>query len=141
MRMSLLSSTTLMNWILTLWFLLLVVPHQGTPYYDEMKDSLITEDLAWFSEDTPLLKNKHMTDNQIRILYLEMYSNFLLKPSRLIRKGIFGSEYSRWWYKLMINNKKNYSMELRRMWRDRMGWNVLVPKKKKKPSKSGPETS
>jgi anaerobic magnesium-protoporphyrin IX monomethyl ester cyclase len=99
-----------------------IVPHPGTPYYDDLKDYLITEDLAWFGEDTPVLRNKHMTDNQMRILYIEMFRNYFLKPSRLLRKYVFGDDYSRWWYKLMVDNKKNMGMAIRRMWQDRLGW-------------------
>jgi radical SAM superfamily enzyme YgiQ (UPF0313 family) len=98
-----------------------VVPHPGTPYYDEMKEFLVTEDLAWFGEDTPVLKNKYMTDNQLRMLYFECYAMYFLKPSRLIRKGIFGNEYSKWWYKMMSGNK-NYGNAMKLMWEERLGW-------------------
>ncbi|MDY6912042.1 MAG: radical SAM protein [Chloroflexota bacterium] len=99
-----------------------IVPHPGTPYYDEMKDDLVTDDLAWFGEDTPVLRNQYMTDNQMRMLYIEMYHNYFIKPSRLVRKLIFGTEYSRWWYKLMSDANKNWGIVLRQMWQERLGW-------------------
>jgi anaerobic magnesium-protoporphyrin IX monomethyl ester cyclase len=106
-----------------------IVPHPGTPYYDEMRGDLVTDDLAWFGEDTPVLKNKYMTENQMKMLFGEMYAEYFLKPSRLVRKFIFGSEYSKWWYKMMSDNTKNWSDAQYRMWRERHGWQGYGTKK------------
>ncbi len=99
-----------------------ITPHPGTPYYEMMKDHLLSEDLSWFSEDNPVLKNLYMTPDQMRILEQEMLANYYLKPSRLLRHAVFGSEFARWWYRFLMRTWREQAPTIYKMWRERMGW-------------------
>jgi radical SAM superfamily enzyme YgiQ (UPF0313 family) len=109
----------------------MVSPHPGTPYYEEVKEHLATHDLSHFDENTPVFNYPFMTDNQMRMLYPQAWVSYYLKPSRVLRKYLFGDEYNKWFYGFMRSNANNWGVESRRTW-ERLGWQGFGSKKEEK---------
>ena len=106
-----------------------VAPHPGTPYYEEVKEHLATHDLSRYGEDEPVLKYPHFTDNEIRMIYREVWISFYAKPTRLLRGLLFGSELERWFYKKLAFERQ-WHWELEKIWRMH-GWEGFGPERKK----------
>lgn len=101
-------------------FFCFVTPHQGTPYYEDVKDYIITEDLSAYGEFGPVMKYPHLSDNEIRMLYREVWISYYARPTRLLRRFLFGGTQGRSFYSTVAFQKK-WGGELEEVWR-RAGW-------------------
>jgi anaerobic magnesium-protoporphyrin IX monomethyl ester cyclase len=99
-----------------------VTPHPGTPYYDRVKDYIITEDYSHYGEYSPVFRYPLMTENQARKLYQEIWVNYYIMPKRLLTKFVFGNSYSRWFYRFMLGNWQNWGWGVRYSWEVLEGW-------------------
>ena len=99
----------------------LTTPLPGTPYYEQVKDHIVIHDLGAYDENTPVFRYPYMTDDQIRMLYPEAWICYYMKPSRVVRKWLFGDEYTKWFYGFMRTHAGNWGEDVRRTWQ-RYGW-------------------
>ncbi len=97
-----------------------VNPQPGTPYHEDVKDYIITEDLSCYNESGPVMKYPHLSDNQIRMLYREVWTSYYARPTRILRRLLFGGTQGRSFYSTVAFQKK-WGWELEEVWR-RTGW-------------------
>lgn len=96
-----------------------ITPYPGTPYYEKRKDQLLTEDLSYFSEDNPVLKNPYMSPDQMRILQQEMHAYYFIRWGRLIKHLLFGREDIKALYRTLARAWRFHAPKLRQMWEER----------------------
>jgi radical SAM superfamily enzyme YgiQ (UPF0313 family) len=101
-------------------FFAFVTPHPGTPYAEEVKDYIITDNLACYAEHNPVMRYPHLTDDQIRMLYREVWISYYARPARLLRRLLFGGTYGRWFCTRFAIGRK-WGWHLYDMWRQE-GW-------------------
>lgn len=96
-----------------------ITPYPGTPYYEKRKNYLLTEELSYFSEDNPILKNPYMSPDQMRILQQEMHANYYIRLGRLIKHFLFGKEDVKALYRTLARAWRFQSAKLYQMWKER----------------------
>ena len=101
-------------------FFCFVNPQPGTPYYEDVKDYIATDDLSCYGEFSPVMKYPHLGDNQIRMLYREIWVSYYARPTRILRRLLFGGSQGRSFYTTVAFNKK-WGWELEEVWRE-TGW-------------------
>jgi len=104
-------------------FFCFVNPQPGTPYYEDVKEYIVTDDLSSYGEFGPVMKYPHLSDNQIRMLYREVWISYYARPTRILRRLLFGGTQGRSFYTTVAFQKK-WGWELEEVWRrtDWQGW-------------------
>ena len=101
-------------------FFCFVNPHPGTPYYEDMKDHIVTDDFSCYGEFGPVMKYPHLSDDQIRMLYREIWVSYYARPTRILRRFLFGGAHGRSFYTTTAFQKK-WGGELEEVW-ESGGW-------------------
>lgn len=91
-------------------------PLPGTPYYEEMKDYILTNELSRYTETQPVMINSHMTPQELMVLYSELWVDYFAKPKRIIR-GLLSSKntFRGWYYRSLYRRSKRYGSQIRQM--------------------------
>jgi radical SAM superfamily enzyme YgiQ (UPF0313 family) len=85
----------------------ITTPLPGTPFYEETKDLLLSDDLALLSEAQPITKNPYMTPEELSLLHSEIWVAYYVNPWRIIRK-LFGRGCGGWFYRRLYGRYRTY---------------------------------
>ena len=89
-------------------------PLPGTPYYEQMKKYIFTDDLSLYTETQPVMKNSRMTPQELMVLYAEVWVAYHAKIKRVIRGILSGEDTFRgWYYRKLYKRSKRYGSQIR----------------------------
>jgi radical SAM superfamily enzyme YgiQ (UPF0313 family) len=114
----------------TVVFFAFVTPQPGTPYAEEVRDYIITDNLACYAEHNPVMRYPYLTDDQIRMLYREVWISYYARPTRILRRLLFGGTYGRHFCTRFAFTRK-WGWHLYDLWRQEGCWQGYSEDEKK----------
>jgi anaerobic magnesium-protoporphyrin IX monomethyl ester cyclase len=85
----------------------ITTPLPGTPFYEETKDLLLSDEVALLSEVQPITKNPYMTPEEQSLLYSEIWVAYYVNPWRAIRR-LFSRGCGGWFYRRLYGRYRTY---------------------------------